>query len=414
MVEHTSSTSRGLPSRRTALKALGGAVASGGAVMASSTVAAPPAAAHGHGTARIPDDLKPGGALDRFAAELATKDEWSGSLLVTHRGRTVLSRSHGFANRQTGVRNRPDTRFAVASLTKMFTGVAIHQLAQQGKVDYGEKLGAYLEGLPAKTADKVTLHHLLTHTSGLGNYYSIPGYPEESKGWSSAEEVFNGTMEYIRRAGSDLAFEPGTRNAYSNTGYVLLGAIVAAVSDRSYYSYIAEHVFKAADMRDSAFHTKPEWRADPRIAHPYYKKEGQTGWTDGLKEHAYIGLPPGNSFGTCADMERFAHALLENKLMEAPYTRLMLGAKLPPLGGETRSGGQASEPSPLGFLGYGSLAILDHGQWIHGHGGGSTIGHSANIDIFPDTDWVVVVLSGYADKASSPLANLARRLIVQH
>ncbi|MCP9954229.1 serine hydrolase domain-containing protein [Actinomadura madurae] len=412
MVEHTSSTGGARPSRRTALKALGG-VAAGGAVMAGSTVAAPSAAAHGHRTARIPGDLKPGGALDRLAADLAAKDHWSGSLLVTHRGRTVLSRSHGFADRRAGVRNRPGTRFAVASLTKMFTGVAIHQLAQQGKVDYGEKLGAYLEGIPAEAAEKVTLHHLLTHTSGLGHYYNIPGYPDESRTWSSAEEVFDGTLEYIRRGGSDLAFEPGTRNSYSNTGYFLLGAIVAAVSDHSYYDYITKRVFAAADMHDSAFHTKPEWRADPRIAHPYYKKEGQTEWTDGLEEHPYIGLPSGNSFATCADLERFARVLLENKLMEAPYTQLMLGAKLPPSGPETRSGGDAPERSPLGFIGYGSLAILDHGQWIHGHGGGSSIGLSANIDIFPDSDWVVVVLSGYADRASNPLATLAREVIVQ-
>ncbi|WP_111831821.1 serine hydrolase [Actinomadura madurae] len=108
-------------------------------------------------------------------------------------------------------------------------------------------------------------------------------------------------------------------------GQLLLGAIVAAVSDHSYYDYIAERVFKTADMHDSAFHTKPEWRTDPRIAHPYFKKKGHTEWTDGLEEHAYIGLPAANSFATCADLERFARVLLENKLMEAPYTQLMLG-----------------------------------------------------------------------------------------
>lgn len=401
MAERTAESS---PTRRTALKVLGGAAASGGAALAVTGAATRSAASSG----RIPEDLGPGGALDRFVADLASKDAFSGTLLVTHRKRTALSRSYGTANKKTGVRNGPETRFGLASVTKMFTATAIHRLARQGDLHYNDRLGDHLDGFPAKIADTVTIHHLLTHTSGLGDYHNLPGYREESQRWDSAEEVLGGTVEFIRK--TDPAFPPGAGYEYSNSGFCLLGAIVEAVSGTSYYDYVNEHVFKAAGMRRSGFYTKPQWRTDPTIAHPYHKRPGSPAWVDGLEQHAYIGLPPGGAFATCSDMDRFAHALMDGTLLGAPYTEIMLGPKLPRVP-EERS--EQPSSSAVDFGAYGSSASLERGRWVHGHTGGSTGGASTSLAFFRDGGWVAVVLSNYADRAAKPVADLARDLILK-
>ncbi|TDD79500.1 class A beta-lactamase-related serine hydrolase [Actinomadura darangshiensis] len=392
-------------SRRTALKVLGGTVASGGAALTSLGGGVSAAASEGR-TGRIPEELKPGGTLDRLAADLASKDEFSGSLRLTYRRKPVLARSYGMADKKTGVRNGMETRFGLGSISKMFTAVSVHSLVQQGKVNYTDKLGAHLDGFPAHIADKVTIHHMFTHSSGLGDFHNLPGYREASKTWDSADEVLNGTVEFIRKM--DLAFEPGAGSTYSNAAYCLLGAIVAAVSGRSYYDYVKEHVFDAAHMRDSDFLTKPEWRADPQAAHCYYKRRGESEWTDSLEEHPYIQLPAGGSFATCADMERFAHHLLEDDLLDAPYTSMMLNPKIP-----NPNAGSETTFRTMKFAGYGSLTRLSNDQWIYGHGGGSTLGTSAHFDVYPGSGWVVVVLSNYPDKAADPIADLARDVILQ-
>ncbi|MBM7790123.1 serine hydrolase domain-containing protein [Tenggerimyces flavus] len=377
-------------SRRSALR-LFGAV---GAVAMATTSTSP---AFGGETARqVPEDLRPGGALDRLAAELAAKDQFSGSMAVIRRGWTVLRRSYGMANRQTGVRNGPRTSFGLASVTKLFTAVAIHHLAQRGRLRYGDRIGAHLDGFPAPITEMVTIHHLLTHTSGLGDFRLLPGFREASRHWSSHAEVLDGTVGFIRR--SELAFAPGTGNLYSNSGYCLLGAIVAAASGRSYYDYVAESVFDAAGMRDSGFFTKPRWRSDSRIARPYARLPGVSERTDNLDEHLYVGLPAGDAFATCADLERFVHALMSGKLLTPPYAALMLGAKVPLSG--------------AAFVGYGAVSALEGGQWVHGHGGGSTLGASTSLEVFPDGGWTVVVLCNYEPPGAEPVARLARQIIV--
>jgi CubicO group peptidase (beta-lactamase class C family) len=399
--------------------ALGGAaVASYGAAVVAPASGLPAAAASTNRTGRVPEGLKPGGKLDRLAAELAAKDQFSGSLLVTHRGRTVLSRSHGFANKSSGARNRPDTRFFLASVTKVFTALAVHQLVQREKVKYDEKVGAYLQGFPAEVADKVTVHHLLTHTSGLGNFQLLPGWREDARTWDSAEEMFNGTLDHVRRDGAGLAFQPGAGSLYSNSGFFLLGAIVAAASQGSYYDYMAKHVFEAAEMRDSGFFTKPQWRKDPRMAHPYYQREGQSGWTDGLEQNDFIGLPAGGSFATCADLDRFARALMAGKLLEAPYVQLMLGPKHPGLAEKPSDPGEPptppeDEPGVTVFSAYGLGTRLINGQWQHGHSGGSPSGASTWLEFFPGSEFVFAVLGNYGSQTSAPIAELARQLIAQ-
>lgn len=395
--------------RRSVLGALGAVPLAASGVLGA-TAAGPVAGPAATRSARIPRDLRPGGALDRHVADLAEQDRFSGSILLTHRGRTVLERSHGLANKAEGIPNGPDTRFRLASVTKLSTAIAVNRLVQEDSVRYGEPLGAYLDGFPAEIADHVTVHHLLTHTSGLGDFHDLPGYTDAVHTWDSAAEVFDGTMEFIR--GSQLDFPPGAGWRYSNAAYCILGAIVAAVSGRPYYDYVADHVFAAAEMTGSAFVTKPEWIDDHTVARPYHRPEGSTEWVENLDFFPYIGLPAGNSFATCKDLDRFARALLDDDLLDSPFTQLTLGPKVPITGPRRPPGAEPpSGPPRMGFMGYGPIVTLLGDQWSFGHAGGSRAGDAAAVYAYPDSGWVTVFLSNY-DAPLAELMDLSSQLIV--
>ncbi|WP_206305965.1 serine hydrolase domain-containing protein [Streptomyces sp. RFCAC02] len=388
-------------SRRSVLGALGAAPAA--AFVAGAF--APAVAQESAGT--VPAGLRPGGELDQLVAGMAEREEFAGSLLVTHRSRTVLERSHGMADRQRGVPNGPGTAFPLASVTKLFTAVAVAQLAQQGLLTYSARLGTFLDGFPSAVADKVSVHHLLTHTSGYGDYRAEPGFPEAEKSWTTREETMEGITEFIRR--SEPAFAPGAGGLYSNAGYHLLGAIVEKVSGVSYYDYVQEKVFGAAGMTSSRFLTKPEWRASRAFAHPYHRDE-QGEWADSLELFANaVGTPAGDAFSTCADMARFARALWEGRLLDAGTTALLLSGKAPLGAGAGNGDGSAPQES---FQCYGPVGMLIGGRWKFEHGGGNTLGMSTMVQLYPDADWTVSVLSNYGDAPSvQSIAVRARDMI---
>jgi len=347
----------------------------------------------------IPDGLRPGGELDRLIADLAARDVFSGSVLITYRGRTVLSRSHGMADKARSVRNGPDTLFGLASVAKLFTAVSVAQLAQRGKLQYFDPLGQHVDGFPAGIADRVTIHHLLTHTSGLGDFFGDPGFWETAPTWTSVQQVMAGIGGFVRK--ETLAFPPGAGSRYSNSAYHVLGEIVARASGQEYHDYVREHVFRAAGMGSADFYTRPQLRADRRIAHGYYRPEGSADRIDNLDEQIFA---PG-AFATCAQLERFAHALWEEKLLNPAYTRLTLSPKLPSL----------PPPGPdrlTVFGGYGPGATLAGDRWSYGHNGGASNGAAAELVFYPDSGYVTVILSNYEPESIRGIPGLARKLIV--
>jgi CubicO group peptidase (beta-lactamase class C family) len=359
--------------RRSALGLLGAS----GALLATGAVAG-----SASGASSTSADVR---AIDQFVKEQAAQDAFSGSLLLLRRGRPVLARSYGRAN--DAAPNRPDTLFAMASVTKLFTAVAIAQLAQAGKISYTGTLGSYLGGFPAEIAGTVKVHHLLTHTSGLGDTFTIPGYMAEALTWTDVDQVMNGTTDYIRRTA--LEFAPGAGSRYSNAAYHLLGAIVAQVSGKSYYDYVREHVLRPAGMTTTDFYTRPQWHTDPRIAHPY-AKQPSGGRADTIDQRLFVGTPSGDAFTTCADMARFALALQGSKLLNRVYTAITLGGKVPP----PQPPGPAPGIPPVGFQCYGPVTLLVRDQWVTGHGGGAP-GTSTDFQMYPGSEWVTVILSNY-------------------
>src|SRR5438067_2309120 len=200
------------------------------AALAVLTLAAPAAGARGPNLRRIRAGL----------AELAARGQLSGTVLIAKHGRPVFEHAYGVANRRTHTPNRLATRFNLASVGKTFTGVAVAQLVQAGKLRFQDRVGKYVPELRKDVGDRVTIAELLDHTSGLGDFFGDPGYERLRPRLTSLASYLPLIAE------ERLQFEPGARFGYSNSGYVLLGLVVERVSGESYYSYVARPVFRAA------------------------------------------------------------------------------------------------------------------------------------------------------------------------
>ncbi|HEY4022962.1 MAG TPA: serine hydrolase domain-containing protein [Pseudonocardiaceae bacterium] len=341
-----------------------------------------------------PRDLLPGGAFDQLIAQLVARDQFSGTVLLSHQGTTVLARSYGMADQRRGVPNGPGTIYSLASDGKPFTGVAVTQLAQQGKIEFGATIGTYLDGFPSAIANTVTVHQLLTHTSGMGDYLGTAAWQAQAPNFTSAAQEFDAGLDIVRAA--SLLFTPGSSYSYSNSGYFALGAVVARVSGLSYYDYVRRYVFGRAAMTSAGFYAKPLRESDPRFAHPYAgQPNGQR--VDVSANEAFVGTPSGDACASAPDMVAFGHALACAQLLNPAYTGLLTGAKV---------------PSPTGpFQAYGILNAIVNNRVVLLHGGGSP-GETTNISIYPDLGWVAVILCNY-DVDLRPVLRLQDQLITQ-
>ncbi|MFE9427578.1 serine hydrolase [Kitasatospora sp. NPDC006697] len=211
----------------------------------------------------VPADARPGGAYDRYVAELAAAGRFSGVVMLSHQGRTVLSRSYGMADREKGIRNHEDIAFSLSSAGKPFEAVAILQLAQQGKLWLSDTVGTYLTGFAKDIADQVNIHHLLSGTSGLDS----PG-EDVQRVFQSRDDVHQYYEQRARQA--KPAGVPGTPDtAHAEAEVTVSALIVEAVTGKTYWDYVQENILARCGMTGSAFCTRPQWLTDEHIAHPY-------------------------------------------------------------------------------------------------------------------------------------------------
>ncbi|WP_199565575.1 serine hydrolase domain-containing protein [Spongiactinospora rosea] len=391
------------PSRRSAL-GLMGAIPVAGAL---------PAALTSRG--RTPRELAPGGEYDEYIAALAAKDEFSGTILLAHRGETVLARAYGMADKARSIPNRVGTIFNLASASKPFTALAIMQLVARDKVKLHETLGTYLDGFPPESAGHVTVHQMLTHTCGLGDFQLDQEYQDNAETWTTEATTMDGIMAAVRR--TPPKYTPGTRYEYSSSGIAVLGAIVARVSGQSYYDYVREHIFTPAGMTRTDFFDKPRWEKDARFAHPYWHDQAGRP-IDGLHRPPpplpsghrgfapYIGNPGGGGFSTAGDLVRLDRALRRGRLLDAAYTELFMTLKhpTPPASPSVQVTGSA----------YGLIATMYDHRWLAGHGGSMVAGGTTNWTIYRDLHWTGVILTNYSKTDIRSIMNRERSFVTRY
>jgi CubicO group peptidase (beta-lactamase class C family) len=316
-------------------------------------------------------------ALSARAGELARADEFSGAVLLARHGKVLLEDAWGRADRESGTSNTPGTRFRIGSMNKMFTAVATLQLVEAGKLALDDPIGRHLPDYPNKdVASKVTVRHLLTHTGGTGDIFG----PEFERNRLTLREH----RDYVKLYGSrGLMDEPGARLEYSNYGFVLLGALIEAVSGASYYDYVRDNLFRPAGMTSTD--SLPESEDVPNRAVGYMKPYPGDDWVPNTDTLPWRGTAAGGGYSTVGDLMRFAQALSSGTLISKATLA------------------EATRPHQQ-LYGYG-FGVQGEGRLrSYGHGGGAP-GMNGELRVFPELGYVVVSLSNLDPPAASDLVD---------
>ena len=264
-------------------------------------------------------------AIDAYLAGL-NDDNFSGAILVAKDFVPVTSKATGYADRARGAPNATITPFNIASVTKVFTAVAIGRLVDQGKMSLDDPLTKYLPAYPKPVGDQITIAMLLGQTAGTGDYLNDPGYLRVRDSFESVSELIAAVNTDVR-AGT----VPGKTFALSNTGYLLLGAVIEKASGRDYYDYMDDEVFAKAGVAAGFLRNTEDERTDRGFALGYGPDES-TNWS----ALPIRGTPATGAYATAPDLLSFHKALATGALVK-PETLKRLGL-LPPAAGESSPG----------------------------------------------------------------------------
>jgi CubicO group peptidase (beta-lactamase class C family) len=345
------------------------------------------------------------GALDAYLAARTEAGRFSGVVAIDRGGEPWLRSAHGLASRAWGVPCTLDTRFDTASITKLFTAVAVLQQVEAGAFALDTGVVGYLGFEDTPISPAVTPYHLLTHTSGIGD-------DADEEAGERYEDLFLDRPSYRVRETADLLaqctarppnFAPGEGARYCNCGYVLLGLMVERATGRRYREVVAERVLAAAGMTRSGFFAMDV--VEPGVAEgadPLLDGHGAvTGWRRNIYSYPPVGSPDGGAHVTADDLLRFRRALAGGELLGEELTAAMLAPH------------RASGPRGAGMHHYGlgfehetDAAGRVRCSWKEG----INPGVSGLLTHYPPADVTVVILSNLEDGAWEPAEHIDREL----
>lgn len=252
--------------------------------------------------------------IDELVETYYDSRQFTGAVLVAEGGKVIYKKGFGLANREWNIPNTPDTKFRLGSITKQFTSMLILQLVEQGKIDLEGKLSDYLPYYRKDTGSRVTVHHLLTHSSGIPSYTSIPNFFEDI-----SRDPYP-VKEFVEKyCSGDLEFEPGSKFLYNNSGYFLLGAIIEEITGKTYEETLKQRIFDPIGMKNSGYD-----RHDQIIPN---RATGYSITFDGCLNAPYLdmSLPyaAGSLYSTAEDLYLWDQALYTEKLLPAKTKELL-------------------------------------------------------------------------------------------
>ena len=301
---------------------------------------------------------------DRHLSQLAEADKFSGTVLVAKGGRVVFAKGYGWANREHDIPNIAETKFRLGSITKPFTAMCILLLESDGKLAVTDPVNKFVEDSPDAWKG-ITLHHLLTHTSGIPGFTEFPDNLQHERLPATAEKTVN------RFRDKPLKFPPGERFNYSNSGYVLLGYIIEKVTGQKYEEVLQEKVFEPLGMKNSGYDHPA--KVLPRRAAGYALNNGAIVNC----VHFEMDTPhaAGGLYSTVGDLLLWDQALYTEKLLpRETLVRMFTAVK----------GGYA----------YGWNTGESSNRRFTGHGGGIA-GFRTMLLRYPDDKVTVIVLSNF-------------------
>jgi CubicO group peptidase (beta-lactamase class C family) len=315
--------------------------------------------------------------------------QFNGSVLVADQGKVIYKKGFGMANMEWDIPNNANTKHRLGSITKQFTAMIMLQLASEDKLDLHAPITTYLPDYPEENGNKITTHHLLTHSAGIPNYTSFPGFFKDDSRDPYTPEEF--TKKF---AEMELEFTPGDQFSYSNSGYFLLGVIAEKLTDKSYEDLLIERIFTPLGMNDSGYDNHEDILNNRATG---YEKNGRS-FINSRYLDMSIPYAAGSLYSTVEDLYIWDQVLYTSLLLPQEYMDMYFKPYI-------RGGGS-------GYYAYGwgigkevignssdSLNVISHGGGINGF--------NTNISRAPSDKSLVVLLN---NTGGAPLNQITRAI----
>jgi CubicO group peptidase (beta-lactamase class C family) len=317
--------------------------------------------------------------IDARLAQMTQDGTFSGSVLIAQDGNILLSRGYGLSDRTQGIPNTPQTRFHLGSITKQFTAMGILILQSQGKLSVQDPICNFIADCPEEWQD-ITIHHLLTHTSGLSNQLSSQLYQEIESATSGLVAPSERAYYLGLTSQWSLDTQPGERYAYNNFGYILLAQIIEGVSGQSYADFLEQAIFTPLNMRNTGYQD-----SSSGVAEIYIDSDAMTGVQYGSPA---ISEGSGHLYSTSEDLFLWDQALYTDQLLPRTDLEWMFEPFVDDIGDST-----PGMPATLGFgYGYGWFVGRDQGRpVVAGAGGGPAF--ATIIMRYPEDKLVAIILT---------------------
>jgi CubicO group peptidase (beta-lactamase class C family) len=311
--------------------------------------------------------------IDEVLRHYVDKRQFMGNVLIARGVDTIFQKSYGTANAEWQVPNDAATKFRLGSITKQFTAAAVLLLEERGKLSTTDLISKHLPNTPPAW-EKITVHHLLNHTSGIPSFTALPAYNKFKRQRHTIEELVNLTRD------KPLEFEPGSKYAYSNSGYALLGQLLETISGKPYGILLDEMIFKPLGMSGSGY--------DSNTVLIPHRALGYSPTPNGIRNADFIDMSvphaAGALYSTTGDLLRWTQALVNGKLLKSESLRKML-------------------TPGLGDYGYG-IVIPPKGRKRYGHGGGIDGFNTAQL-YYPESGITVIAFSNLSTPVADTIAN---------
>jgi CubicO group peptidase (beta-lactamase class C family) len=344
-------------------------------------------------------------AIHAYLQERTAADAFSGVVRIDRGDEVLLEEGYGLASRTWRAPCRPETRFDTASITKLFTAVAVLQQVEAGAFDLDTSTVDYLELRGTEISPAVTPYHLLTHTSGIADnadeeaeedyaalFVDTPNY--------SFVDTADHLSTFVHRPPN---FAPGEGCRYCNSSYLLLGLMVERATGSSYRDYVTAKVFEPAGMHHSGFFRMDQIEPDvAEGADPVLDPDGTvTGWRRNIYSYPPIGSPDGGAHVTAGDLLSFHRALVGHRLLGADLTTAMLTPKE-----DYRKTETGLQRTGFGFM----FEVAPTGEVVFYWKEGINAGASGILSRSPAIDVTYVVLSNLESGAWEPIETIDRML----
>lgn len=314
--------------------------------------------------------------------------QFNGSVLVAEKGEVIYKNGFGLANMEWDVPNQTNTKHRLASVSKQFTAMLIVQLAAENKLKLDAPITKYLPDYPKETGDKITTHHLLTHTAGIPNYTSFPNYRDIMRDPYSPMEIMNLYKDL------PLEFNPGEKFAYSNSGYVLLGIIIEKLTGKTFEQALQDQILRPLKMNNTGYDK-----------HSTILKNRATGYNKNANDYmhsSYIDMSlaytAGALYSTVEDLYLWDQALYTEKMLPQKYMDLLFEKHSPAWRGHYGYGWEISN-MPIGNTKE-QLEAISHGGFVNGF--------NTQITRIPSDQSVIILLN---NTGGAPLFDMTAAII---